>query len=165
MRGRRLKATLNAKFHSLLPGDFTSRLRFADDCSVSQLPLWMAPFQQGYDLLGDDSLLGIPLPGHSAGQLGLLLPDADGRPIFLVGDACWSITACFEGRLPMWLAMMFSSDKQRYRETFRNLGTLGQREPGLTLLPSHCTIAWEGFHNPAPTILAVNTSVISSAAS
>lgn len=105
----------------------------------------MMPFDSGFDLLGDGSLLGVPLSGHSAGQLGLFLPDADGRPAFLVADACWSRPALLEGRLPPGLALLFTAESQRFVSTFNGLGTLARREPGVAVLPSHCTVAWEEY--------------------
>lgn len=148
LQGRRWRATLNGQLPGLLPENFFSRLHHADDFPSRALPSWMAPFNTGFDLLGDGSLLGIPLPGHSRGQLGLLLPGAEGGPTFLVGDACWSLPACREGRLPSRLALFTTTaDRQRYQHTFFSLGTLSQREPAVALLPSHCNHAWEEFRN------------------
>lgn len=149
LRGRRWRATLKAHLHSLLPIDFFSRLDAADACLSLPLPIWMSPFSCGLDLLGDGSLLGVPLPGHSDGQLGLFLPDADGRPVFLVADACWSLPACMEGRLPSRLALFFSAERERFSQTFFGLRELGLREPAISLLPSHCMTAWRSYGNVA----------------
>jgi len=147
LRGHHWRATLKAQFHSLLPADFFDRLRYADDDVLRALPLWMAPFTHGFDLLGDCSILGIPLPGHSAGQLGLFLPNANGRPTFLIGDACWSLPACREGRLPSVLTRLVNADTEEYRNTFFNLQKLLLREPAVALLPSHCDHSWSVFQN------------------
>lgn len=145
LRGHPWRATLNAQFHALLPADFPHRLRHADDARPRALPRWMAPFQTGFDLLGDGSMLGVPLPGHSAGQLGVFLPDVEGRAVFLVGDACWSLPACREGRLPSLLTRLVNADTRRYRETFFGLQSLALREPSVVLLPSHCAHSWSAF--------------------
>src|SRR5690606_26938577 len=108
----------------------------ADDCPTRPLPAWMAPFESGLDLFADDSLLGVPLPGHSHGQLGLYIADADGRPVLLAADACYSLPACREARLPPAPTLWFSSaDHQAYRRTFAALGALSLREPALAILP------------------------------
>lgn len=146
LRDKPWRATLGGHLPGLLPEDFRSRLQAADIAKACDLPAWMAPFQRGLDLFGDGSVIGVPLPGHSAGQLGLLLPDADGGPAFLVGDACWSLPACRANRLPapptLWLAV---HDAQQYRATFAGLGQLARREAGIAVLPSHCVPSWEAF--------------------
>lgn len=148
LRGHRWRATLGGHLPALLPDDFGARLTLADACKSSALPEWMAPFSLGLDLLGDGSLIGVPLPGHSAGQLGLFIPDAQGRPVFLVADACWSVPACRAERLPAPPALWFSGhDAKQYRQTYSDLGTLIRREPAVAVLPSHCTQAWEAFSN------------------
>jgi len=142
---QRWRATLQGFLPGLLPPDFFARLQDADACPVRALPDWLAPFETGLDILGDGSLLGVPLPGHSHGQLGLFMPDANGRPAFLVADACWSLPALREGRMPSRLALFITAERERFARTFSDLGTLARREPAVALLPSHCTVAWEGF--------------------
>jgi glyoxylase-like metal-dependent hydrolase (beta-lactamase superfamily II) len=149
LHGRRLKATLKAHLHGLLPADFFARLEDADACQARDLPEWMHPFRYGLDLLGDGSLLGVPLPGHSNGQLGLFMPDVDGRPVFLVADACWSLPACKEGRLPSRLTVFVSADRQRFKETFWGLRELVVREAAIAVLPSHCPAAWKAYQHVA----------------
>ncbi|GAC1035167.1 MBL fold metallo-hydrolase [Pseudomonas sp. No.21] len=146
LRGRRWRATLGGHLPTLLPDDFGARVRLADACRRCDLPAWMQPFDQGFDLLGDGSLVGVPLPGHSEGQLGLFIPDAQGRPVFLVADACWSVPACRAGRLPAPPALWFAGhDARQYRQTYAGLGALIRNEPAVAVLPSHCTQAWEAF--------------------
>ena len=147
LKNRRWRAAMGGILSVLLPHDFERRLLRADDFPRRALPVWMAPLQDGFDLLGDGSVLGIPLPGHSPGQLGLFLPDADGRPVLLAGDACWSLTALREGRLPSWPTLAVTHDIRRYRETFEGLRRLVNREQALTLLPSHCMSAWKAYRD------------------
>ncbi|HNE17498.1 MAG TPA: SDR family oxidoreductase, partial [Rhodocyclaceae bacterium] len=107
-----------------------------------------ASFVTGHDLLGDGSLIGVPLPGHSHGQLGLFIPDAGGRPAFLVADACWSLPALRDGRLPAFPALLVNAERRRYVDTFRGLTGIARRETAVALLPSHCTVAWREFTPP-----------------
>lgn len=126
----------------LLPADFGARLDLADDCPVVDLgPRW-APFGRGYDVLGDGSVIGVPLPGHSPAQLGLVMWTAEGQPVMLVADACWSTRAWRENRLPSALARPILHDWPRYRQTLAGLHTLGSGWPDLRILPSHCREAW-----------------------
>jgi glyoxylase-like metal-dependent hydrolase (beta-lactamase superfamily II) len=147
LQGHRWRATAGGMLPGLLPPDFDARWTAVDALPRRELPAWLAPLEQGFDLFGDGSVLGVPLPGHSAGQLGLFLPDAGGRPVLLAGDACWSLPALREGRLPAWPTLVATHDRRRYRATFEGLRRLVQREPALCLLPSHCTSAWEAYRH------------------
>jgi glyoxylase-like metal-dependent hydrolase (beta-lactamase superfamily II) len=145
LKGRRWLSTIKGNLPGLLPADFASRLEEADGCATRTLPPWMKPFDRGLDLLGDGSLLGVPLPGHSRGQLGVFVPDASGRPAFLVADACWSLPACREGRLPSRLTLFIAADSRQLRRTFFGLQELSLRESAVALLPSHCPVAWHDY--------------------
>jgi glyoxylase-like metal-dependent hydrolase (beta-lactamase superfamily II) len=135
------RASFQGQLHRLLPENYWQRLSYAEDLKQIPLPEWMAPFTQGWDLLGDSSLLLLPLPGHSKGQLGLLLPETERGPVLLAADACWSLPACREGRLPSPLVRFFTADPAAYRQTFSHLGELARRETSLHILPSHCAAA------------------------
>lgn len=147
LTGKRWRATLQGHLPALLPIDFFNRVEAADHAPKRNLPGWLTPFDNGFDLLGDGSLLGVPLPGHSHGQLGLFMPDANGRPAFLIADACWSLPALREGRLPSRLALFVNAERQRFVHTFNGLAGIARHEPDVALLPSHCTVAWKDFCN------------------
>lgn len=148
LRSKRFRATLGGYLPALLPEDFTRRVRDADSGSLCALPLWLRPFEYGFDLFGDGSLIGVPLPGHSRGQLGVLVPNTDsGRPAFLVADACWSLPALREGRPPARTALYLLTNPRRFMQTFHALHQLAQRETALALLPSHCSVAHEEWHH------------------
>ncbi len=145
LTGRRWRATLQGYLPGLLPVDFLPRLQLADNCTAVALPAWLHPFTTGFDLLGDGSLIGVPLPGHSSGQMGLFIPDADGRPVFLIGDAAWSLPFLRKGRLPSRLTTMVMAERRTYAQTFMGLHNLALRETAIALLPSHCSIAWQEY--------------------
>lgn len=143
---KKWRATLQGKLPKLLPDDYFQRLTYVEDLAERQLPVWMQPFSEAFDLLGDGSLLIVPLPGHSQGQVGLLMPDVQGRPVFLTADACWSMPACREGRLPSVLASLATADGKKFKDTFFKLQTLANRETDLQCLPSHCVPSWKEFN-------------------
>jgi glyoxylase-like metal-dependent hydrolase (beta-lactamase superfamily II) len=122
---------------ALLPRDFGSRLALVDERPAIDLgPSW-TPFERGYDLLGDRSLIGIPLPGHSPAQLGVLLRDQRDRLVLLAADSCWSSRAWREQRMPSILARPIFDDWQAYRRTLGGLREVAERHPELIIIPSH----------------------------
>jgi glyoxylase-like metal-dependent hydrolase (beta-lactamase superfamily II) len=123
---------------ALLPPDFESRLDYADDRPARALGGDWAPFTHGFDLLGDESLLAIPLPGHTAAQMGLAIRARDGRRCLLAADACWSARAFRERRLPSVFARPLMHDWQSYRQTLDGLAALARAQPDLPIVPSHC---------------------------
>ena len=139
-RDAAMRGVLHGCLPALLPQDWASRFDDVERARAVALPPWMMPFAVGFDLFGDGSAIAVPLPGHTDGQIGLLVPDAGGRPIFLAADACWSLDACRAGRLP--LATFVNANRARYEETFAQLRTLTLREPSLAVLPAHCAVAW-----------------------
>ena len=103
------------------------------------------------DLLGDGSLLAIPLPGHATGHLGLLLRTTAGRQVLLIGDAAWSQRGWREARPASWLARRVEADSQLAIQTLGQIRSLAAAHPELAVLPSHCTrsaAAWRqrGHH-------------------
>lgn len=132
----RWSALRHAYLRALLPD--AGRLAFVEDHPVVELPAWMAPFPRGFDIAGDGSLLVVPLPGHSAGQFGLLFTAFDERPRFLVADAYWSGDGLVASRPPARLAMLLFHDRSTYLDTFGKLRVLLARETGMIVLPSHC---------------------------
>lgn len=145
LAGKRWRATLGGHLPGLLPDGYFDRVDAADAAPKRDLPAWLQPFASGHDLIGDGSLIGVPLPGHSHGQLGLFIPDAGGRPAFLVADACWSLPALRDGRLPAFPALLVNAERRRYVDTFRGLAGIARHETAVALLPSHCPSAWREY--------------------
>lgn len=139
VRTRRGLAALNAAFlPDLMPPDFERRARPIEPERACALPDAYAPFAQGYDILGDGSLLGVSLPGHAHGQLGLFLHDQFGRSVFLIADACWHSRAFRELIYPHPLTNRLQADAAAYRQTLHRLHHLHRRQPDLTIVPFHC---------------------------
>jgi len=134
----RIRGLTQGFLPALLPGDFKDRSRFLEGMSLVNLPSELRPFDQGYDILGDGSLVAVPLHGHTHEQFGLLLRREDGRTVFLSADACWSLKALRESRPPSWLAQRIFADRAGYRQTFDKLKTVLQHHPDVLLIPSHC---------------------------
>ncbi|WP_233836558.1 MBL fold metallo-hydrolase [Paraburkholderia sp. ZP32-5] len=141
-RASRIGGLRRGYLRTLLPSSFDARLTCADDCERVALPPDMHPFAHGFDLLGDASVIGVPLPGHTPGQLGILFQTAGARTVFLVADACWSLEAVRHDKPPTWIASRLFSDKRAYLATFAGLRHLLGRNDALTIVPSHCEFTW-----------------------
>ena len=134
----RLSGLRHAFLPALLPDDFAARLQFVDDFPTRPLPSAWSAWGDGHDVWGDQSVLAVPLPGHSAGQMGLLFRDPQDREVFLCADACWSRQAWLHNVPPSRLAGLIMHNWSAYRRTLEALHRLGTRHPELFILPSHC---------------------------
>ncbi|MER9117113.1 MBL fold metallo-hydrolase [Mesorhizobium sp. M0954] len=137
-RMSRLRALSQGFLPALLPPDFKDRTRFIEGLPRVELPHELWPLGHGFDILGDASLLAIPLHGHAHDQFGVLLRRTDGRAMFLLADACWSLKALRESRPPTWLAQRVFADRASYQRIFEKLQALSTDHPEILLVPSHC---------------------------
>ena len=122
---------------ALLPPDLPARCVFFEDGSPIPLPADLAPFIEGVDLLGDGSMLAVPLPGHCPGHWGLVIDEPRGLH-FLVADAAWSSRAIRENRPPPRLTSALLGNTAQGRHTLGRLHRLRLRNPDLLMTPSHC---------------------------
>lgn len=143
----RIAGLMHGVLPALLPPDFGERLVFADDLPSATLPAQFKPFERGFDLFGDGSIIGVPLPGHSRGQMGIAFQRGDGAPVFMVADACWSRKALANGQEPTWLASRIFDSRARYGSTFRQLRTMAAQPQSPMVVPSHCEQTWKAQHN------------------
>lgn len=115
LRKNRLGNAIDGIFNALMPADLGDRLRFIED-----LPLGTVPhgFGNGFDLLGDESLLAIDLPGHAVGHFGLLIPTQN----FLYAvDTQWLLQAILEDRSPGPPAHWIQHDAKASAKTIRRV--------------------------------------------
>lgn len=133
--GRVRKGLLSA----LVPRDIDSRAAFFEHLPRVALPADMAPFKDGADVLGDGSLIAVELPGHCPGHWGLLVRASDGRPVFFIGDAAWSIAAVTDNRPPPAITTTLLGETAAYRRTLSALNAVS-RTGAVELIPSHCEV-------------------------
>ncbi|MBL8077341.1 MAG: MBL fold metallo-hydrolase [Anaerolineales bacterium] len=127
-----------AFLRGLIPTDFDSRSHEVDMTKSILLPEEYAPFKTGYDLLGDKSIIGVELPGHALGQMGLFVREESGKLFFFVADAAWLKQAIMENRPPHKIADLLFPDPEAYRETLGNLHSYHLTHPDTIVIPSHC---------------------------
>ena len=135
--GGRLAGVRRGMLRALVPTDFTARVRWFEDASTAALPADLLPFAEGADLLGDGSLLAVPLPGHCPGHWGLVMREEAGLQ-FLVADATWSSAAIRTDTPPPWPTAALLGDVRAGRATLHDLHRLRVRNPDIRLTPSHC---------------------------
>ncbi len=135
-RGR-VRALAAGTPRGLLPADLPERCSFFEDRPALPLVGDLRPFESGADLLGDGSLLAVPLPGHCPGHWGLVLREPRSLH-FLVADSAWSSRAVRENRPAPTFTGAFLGNSASGRETLSKLHALRVRNPDILLTPSHC---------------------------
>lgn len=91
-------------------------------------------FPQVYDLLGDGSIIGVLLPGHCKGQLGIWLPDLN---LFLAADACWGsdlIRATPRMRL---FPRLIQHNFRTYQDTLYRICRMKKEYPDIRVVYTH----------------------------
>lgn len=138
MRGRsRWSALRKGLLPELIPDSDVSKLRFFEDLPTVRLPSEFAPFGEGQDLFGDQSILAVALPGHAVGHFGICFR-ASANWVFLVADAAWSRRAIEDNSPPPAWATAILGDTHAYRRTLTSLHALAQRRTNVILVPAHC---------------------------
>lgn len=130
------------------PNDAIGVLPRAVSLSMDGPGAWS--WSSGHDLMGDGSVLVVPLPGHTPGSVGIRVALPDGREVFLVGDAVW-LREGYEEREPKsWLASRFvDDDVDAAGVQVARLWALHQALPDVLILPAHDRRAWlEAFGSP-----------------
>ncbi len=135
---RGLGAVSKAFMPGLIPSDFDERSAPVDVTKPIHLPGEYAPFQKGYDLLGEESIIAVELPGHAVGQMGLFVRAENDQLLFFVADAAWLKRAIVKNRPPHKITDLLFDDGKIYRDTLSELHTYHSRRPDVEIVPSHC---------------------------
>ena len=128
----------HAILRGLIPSDFDSRSHEVNMNKPILLSEEYSPFKTGYDLLGDESVVGVELPGHAHGQMGLFVRDDNDKLFFFVADAAWLKQSIVENRPPHKITNFLFPDPEAYRKTLGNLHTYHLTHPETHVIPSHC---------------------------
>lgn len=135
----RWQGLLRGFLPQLLPNDYLQRIYPLT--KAKQLPAKLSPFNKGFDVFSDGSLILIELPGHAKGQLGALIntdPNA-----FFIADSCWHIDAILKNDLPAKITALIHDDWQQYLQTINQLQKLHRLNQNIDLIPSHCRQTFE----------------------
>ncbi|MCI8660979.1 MAG: NAD-dependent epimerase/dehydratase family protein [Lachnospiraceae bacterium] len=91
-------------------------------------------FDKIYDLLGDGSVIGVELNGHSKGQLGLWIPD---KKLLLAADACWGKDLVGATRQMRLIPRLIQENFSEYKETIDRICRLKKDYPDIHVKFSH----------------------------
>jgi glyoxylase-like metal-dependent hydrolase (beta-lactamase superfamily II) len=134
-RGSLWSTTAHGVLPAMLPEDYAQRR--VDPATLPSVETGLLGMGEGYDVMGDGSIVAVPLPGHSPGHLGLWLPATQGPRVLLVGDACW-LRAALTGDLPPQQVIATMHDPDAYVRTITALTRLAAARPDILIVPSHC---------------------------
>jgi glyoxylase-like metal-dependent hydrolase (beta-lactamase superfamily II) len=106
------------------------------------------PFENTIDLFDDESIILVPLPGHTIGQMGLILNISSIERYFLVADAAYVRENYRTERTGAITITHF--DVEQYKKWLPLLKQLEETNPGITILPSHDPAVYETYIGPLP---------------
>lgn len=133
----------------MIPANFEELTVFVEHQPRVSLPPEYSPFETGFDVLGDGSILAVELPGHVLGQLGIFLTDTTNQTYFLIADACWLSRAYQELIAPHPIVNLLLADRKAYQETLQKIHQLYQSNPQIKIVPAHCLETWQELKNKA----------------
>jgi glyoxylase-like metal-dependent hydrolase (beta-lactamase superfamily II) len=90
-----------------------------------------------YDLFGDDSLKIIPLPGHAAGQIGVLL-ETEKIQYLLAADSVWLRRSYQELVLPNPIVRLFFHSWLDFKSSLKRVHDYHIANPETVIVPTHC---------------------------
>jgi glyoxylase-like metal-dependent hydrolase (beta-lactamase superfamily II) len=130
------------------PGDYRAlqsrvrRLDLSDEVDIAG----------GFDVFGDGSVEAVPLPGHSPGHVGYRFRLTDGRTIFFVGDAVFTLPQITEGRAFGFFPRIAATDADRAQATVTSLRDWWRTDGRDQILVSSHDFGWgeECLDGPTP---------------
>jgi N-acyl homoserine lactone hydrolase len=105
-----------------------------------------AGFQASHDLFGDGSIILVPLPGHTDGQVGMFILHANEGYLFLIADAAW-LSENYQMPAPMHPLVwsILSSDNVIAIKTLIKLHHFARRYPEIPMIAMHDASMQEAF--------------------
>ena len=100
-------------------------------------------FASSFDVFGDDSIVLVPLPGHTPGSIGAFF-HVDARRVFAIGDVTWIMEAVERGLpRPPALRTFADDDPDATERQVQLVAAFHAANPEIAILPSHDRTAWE----------------------
>lgn len=99
----------------------------------------LKPFGGCFDVMGDESMMLLPTPGHSPGSMSMLVRSRNLPPLLFVGDLTYELNLLLNDQVPGL------GDVDELRASFAKVRALREALPDLVVLPSHDYAAAESL--------------------
>lgn len=134
-----LRALKKGFVPTLLPPDFVERSKVIDQSYILKTPHFLKEyFEKVYDVFQDGSIIGVELPGHVQGQLGIYFETED-QKFFLIADAVY-LSETFKSLLfPSAIVNLINDDPAAFKDTVHRIHKLWKEKPDIEIIPSHCS--------------------------
>ena len=120
---------------ALIPDNLEKRTLIIENiCS----PIQDNSLGKKYDLFNDESIMVVPLPGHAAGQIGILL-ETEKKPYFLIADACWLKRSYENMVLPNPIVKLFFHSWSDFKSSLKIVHDYHKSNPETLIVPTHCS--------------------------
>jgi len=95
-------------------------------------------FSSSCDLLGDGSIVLVPLAGHTIGNTGMFINRSNGSRLFLLGDAAWVAENYLRpATMHPFIWSRVTSDDALACQTLRELHYFSRRRPEIPMIAMH----------------------------
>ncbi len=95
-------------------------------------------FERSFDVFQDNSVVLVPLPGHSPGSLGMFVKLHSGKRIFFTGDTTWVLEGFELPAQKFWAARILADhDQTKIEQTILKVRQLMQAFPDIIIVPAH----------------------------
>jgi N-acyl homoserine lactone hydrolase len=95
-------------------------------------------FPCSHDLFGDGSIILVPLPGHTAGQMGMFINRSNGARLFLLADAAWlADNYARPATMHPVLWSLVTSDDAIAKQTLVELYHFSRQHPEIAMIGMH----------------------------
>lgn len=102
------------------------------------LPAAYKGYAKSLDLFNDGSIVLVPMPGHTAGSIGMFVTVDSGKTYFFIGDVAWKAVAVEMGA-PKFLAasVIVDRDREQTLASVEKVRSVVSQYPELLVVPAH----------------------------
>ncbi len=95
-------------------------------------------FSESLDIYGDQSIVVVPLRGHTPGSVGIFVNTESGKQFFLIGDTVWRKKGIDLQKGKFWISKkLVDNDGDKVLEQIKMLHDFQQKNPQIIIMPSH----------------------------
>lgn len=91
-------------------------------------------FEEAYDILGDGSIWGVRLDGHSLGQMGIYIPE---YKLLLAADSCWGDRFIDNYKKMKFIPRKLQDNYKKYVDTIERIKRFKEDYPEVKVIFSH----------------------------